>query len=114
VDAKTQAVLQPFIERASLQLPDAEYILFGSRARADARSDSDVDLAIIIPENNAAHDAIRHSLNDIAFDVMLDYGLLISPLIISQNVWQGRTDPLNAELLRNIQKDGIPISYEQQ
>jgi predicted nucleotidyltransferase len=111
VDATTQAVLQPFIERASLQLPDAEYILFGSRGRADARSDSDVDLAIIIPENNAAHDAIRHLLNDIAFDVMLDYGLLISPLIISQNVWQGRTDPLNAELLRNIQKEGISVSH---
>jgi hypothetical protein len=110
VDAKTQAALQNFIGRASLELPHAQYILFGSRARGDARSESDVDLAVITPDEDKIHNLIRHTLNDIAFDIMLDYELLISPLIISQNVWQGRSDPLNAELIRNIQKEGISVS----
>ncbi len=111
MDAIIQAVLQNFIGRASLELPHAQYILFGSRARGDARSESDVDLAIIIPEEDNPHDRIRHSLNDIAFDIMLDHELLISPLIISQNVWQGSSESQNAELIRNIQKEGISVSH---
>ena len=50
--------------------PDADIILYGSRARGDARPESDWDFLILLDGvvDDARTDAIRHRLYDIEWD----------------------------------------------
>jgi uncharacterized protein len=50
--------------------PDAEIILYGSRARGDAAADSDWDLLILVdgPVDAAREQAIRHRLYELEWD----------------------------------------------
>lgn len=56
----------------------ARIILYGSVPRGDAGSESDVDLLVIATGD--VH-AVGRALGDIAFEVMLEHGELISPLV---------------------------------
>jgi predicted nucleotidyltransferase len=84
---------------------EAEVILFGSRARGDAREDSDWDILILIPGavTLTAEQAFRHKL----FEIELEYGQAISTFVYSRADWAGkhRVTPL----YRNITKEGITI-----
>jgi predicted nucleotidyltransferase len=65
--------------------PDAEIILYGSRAREDARSESDWDFLILV--DGAVHDvrtdAIRHQLCEIEWDC----GEVLSSVVRSRQEW---------------------------
>ena len=65
--------------------PGAEVILYGSRAREDARSESDWDFLILVdgPVNDARIDAIRHQLYEIEWDC----GEVLSSVVRSRQEW---------------------------
>ena len=85
--------------------PEAEVILFGSRARDDARNDSDWDILILTPKTVTlkVEQAFRHKL----FELELEYGQAISTFVYSKTDWNGkhRVTPL----YHNIEKEGILI-----
>jgi predicted nucleotidyltransferase len=63
--------------------PAAEIILYGSRSREDAGTESDWDFLVLVdgPVNDARIDAIRHRLYDLEWEcgevlcsVVLDFG----------------------------------------
>ena len=85
--------------------PEAEVILFGSRARGDAREDSDWDILILTPKivTLKVEQAFRHKL----FELELKYGQAISTFVYSKSDWNGkqRITPL----YNNIQEEGILI-----
>ena len=45
-----EALIEEAGRRLAAAAPDADIILFGSRARGEARSDSDLDLLVIEPD----------------------------------------------------------------
>ncbi|MCC6459635.1 MAG: nucleotidyltransferase domain-containing protein [Saprospiraceae bacterium] len=85
--------------------PKAEIILFGSRARGDAREDSDWDILILTPAavNLQTEQAFRHKL----FELELEYGQAISTFVYSKADWNGiqRFTPLYL----NVTAEGIVV-----
>jgi uncharacterized protein len=49
---ETRIELQRIVERIAEALEPEQIILFGSRARGDAREDSDADLLIVVPDGS--------------------------------------------------------------
>lgn len=65
--------------------PDAEIILYGSRAGDDARAESDWDVLILLDGvvDDERTDSIRHRLYEIAWDC----GEVLSSMVRSRQEW---------------------------
>lgn len=83
--------------------PEAEVILFGSRARNEAKEDSDWDLLILTPYpvDLKTQRKFRHKL----FDLQLEYGIAISTFVYSKEDWHRRLSI--TPLYKNIKKEGV-------
>lgn len=88
-------------------VPEAKTILFGSRARGDARADSDYDLLILLPDNYQGHAFVKRKLeiSGILYDLSLNLGVEISPLILVRNVFYSRKTPFTI----NVLNEGIEL-----
>jgi predicted nucleotidyltransferase len=64
-----------------------DVLVFGSRARGDARADSDVDLAIILEDGDWVFWDEKMLLSDLAYDALLEPGLYIQPWPVSRSAW---------------------------
>jgi antitoxin ChpS len=104
-----QITLERFLARIRADYDVAEALLFGSRARGDAHAESDADLAIVL--NAGPADAVRTKLEmaDVAFDVMLETGILIQPVPIARREWENLETSPSHRLLRSIREDGCPV-----
>jgi len=68
-------------------VPDARVFLYGSYARSDNRTDSDIDILILINKEIVTRDdekKIKYPLYEIEFE----NGIIISPLIYSKKAWE--------------------------
>ena len=81
----------------------------GSRARGTQRPDSDVDVALLL--RNVAQDFVGTKLEmaDLAFDVLLETGVLISPFPVALEDWNHPERHANPLLLRNIDREGVRL-----
>lgn len=78
--------------------PDAQLRLYGSRARGEARPDSDWDFLVLVPDL-----ALKGVIRDALYDLELKHGEVLSPLILDQAQWAS----LEGHLLRQeITRDG--------
>ncbi|HVZ46351.1 MAG TPA: nucleotidyltransferase domain-containing protein [Ramlibacter sp.] len=111
VDPPTRAAVSAFLKKASAALPVQHAILYGSRARGDARPDSDADVAVILPQESGPDSIVnaQMQLSDLAYDVLLDTGIRVSPLPIWQSEWDHPKDSPNPRLLANIRREGIRL-----
>jgi predicted nucleotidyltransferase len=91
------------------QYDTAGAILYGSRARGTHRPDSDADLAILL--RGAHQERLRTTLAmaDIAFDILLETGINITPLPVWLDEWEHPETHSNPSLLRNIAAEGIQV-----
>ena len=81
-------------------------ILFGSHARGDAHVDSDVDVAVVLDSRpGEALDAVL-DLSAVAYDVLLDTGVLIQPVPVRSDEWEHPERHSNPRLLANIRREG--------
>jgi len=81
-------------------------ILFGSHARGEGREDSDVDVAVVLSDMPASLIDTKLALADVAYDVLLETGVLIQPMPLSMDEWTHPEHHPNPRLVRNIQRDG--------
>ena len=79
--------------------------LFGSRARGDARMDSDWDLLILLPKNRLKHedfDSVVYPLIELGWSL----GAEINPLLYSYSDWEKRNF---TPFYKNVEEEGIEL-----
>lgn len=84
-------------------------ILYGSRARGTHRPDSDADVAVLLRGEHQRFLTTTLAMADIAYDVLLETGINISPLPVWLDEWEHPENYSNPALLRNIANEGIVI-----
>ncbi len=79
-------------------------MLFGSYARGEQRSDSDIDIAIILEDFSHACVEIERT-GDIVSSLSLKFDTLISLVPIKEEDWRRR----KTSLISNIKRDGMAV-----
>lgn len=83
-------------------------ILYGSYARGDFCSNSDVDLMILVKRKPEEIHQIENQVYDMAFEIELETGIDISPLIKSEDQFNYWVDVL--PFYRNVQNEGVVVN----
>ena len=109
LDAATTQTINAFLGKVEASFPLRHAILFGSRARGDFNEESDADIAVILSGEKTPFLKTKLEMSDMAFDVMLDTGILIEALPIWEQEWEHSEIYRNPALLNNIEQDGILI-----
>lgn len=88
------------------KLPVARVILFGSKARGDARPDSDIDLLVLT--SCPVTTGLRDKIADYLFEIILRDDVPLSSVVISEDEW---TNGLIRYLLihSEVEKDGCDV-----
>lgn len=81
--------------------PEARTILYGSQARSTARPDSDIDLLILLPDSYQGHSFVdrRGEIMDHLYDIEIDEGIRISPLVLIKSIWESKKTPFTVNVL---------------
>jgi predicted nucleotidyltransferase len=79
--------------------------LFGSRARGEARPDSDVDVLVLVDDLTWAE---RHEVIDLATDLDLEHFVGLAPLAMSSAHFE-HLRQLETGLALDIEREGVPI-----
>ena len=86
--------------------PEAEIILFGSRARCAARPDSDWDVLVLLDDEVTL--AREQKLFDLLYDVELTTEEVLAVLIYEKNYWQEVLK--DGPLYQNVNQEGILLA----
>jgi len=80
-----------------------EVVLFGSRARGDARADSDNDDVVVVDRRSAD---LRETILAIEVDPMDRFGSLVACLLRDEREWEAsRRMPIGL----NVAREGVPL-----
>ena len=84
--------------------PEAKVILFGSKARGDAKNDSDWDFLILTSKR--VNEKLKRTIREKLIDTELEAEEVISTIIYSKKSWPNYK---NTALFENISAQGIEI-----
>ena len=80
-----------------------EVVLFGSRARGEAREDSDYDVVVVVDHRDAD---VREAILAIEVDLMNRHGSLVACLLRDEREWEAsRRMPIGL----NVAREGVPL-----
>jgi len=105
---RRQALTQ-FVNRLRTGLGDhiVDVRLFGSEARGEATTESDIDVLVVVRPDDARV-ALEDRVIDIAFDVNLQFGVYVSPRVVTREildhpVWS------QTPFLKHVSQESIPL-----
>nr|WP_245003671.1 nucleotidyltransferase domain-containing protein [Bradyrhizobium liaoningense] len=82
--------------------------MFGSHSRGEARSDSDIDVAVVLrdlPDRRADRDRLA----ELAYDAVVETSLDIQTVPVSLDEWENPEHHTNPALIRAIKRDGVVV-----
>ena len=109
IDLATERAVKRFLSLIADRYDTAGVIVYGSRARGTHRPDSDADVAVILSGKHQRFLSTKLAMADVAFDVLLETGINISPLPIWLDDWEHPEHHSNPALLHNIASEGIRL-----
>jgi predicted nucleotidyltransferase len=86
--------------------PDAEVILYGSRARGNPQPDSDLDLLVLSPKKLSWREEAR--IIDILYPIELETGMVLSALVEHKGTWRTAAYQV-MPLAQGIAQDGVAL-----
>jgi predicted nucleotidyltransferase len=109
IDPRTEDAVKRFLSRIAGRYDMAGAVLYGSRARGTYRPDSDADLAVLLRGKRQRLLPTTLAMADVAYDVLLETGINITPLPIWTDEWENPDTYSNPALLRNIAREGVRL-----
>lgn len=109
MDTDTLEAVRLFIERISVRYSVDRAILYGSRARRTHTDDSDADVAVVLTGERGERSTAAVDMAGIAFDVMLETGILVEALPLWNEELDQPDSFSNPALIQAIQREGIPL-----
>ena len=103
---KKEKILKKIINVIDKNAPDSEVYLYGSQARGSAKKMSDWDILILLKSPKISFDFETKFMNEF-YDLELEIGEVISPLIYSKTVWNSKYSI--TPLFENIKNEGIKL-----
>ncbi|RMH10307.1 MAG: nucleotidyltransferase domain-containing protein [Armatimonadetes bacterium] len=79
-------------------------LLYGSHARGEASTESDIDLLVLI-HDTLNPSTVRASLSELIFDILLEQGELISVIVLPKRYYEANA----SVFLHNVRKEAIKI-----
>lgn len=107
IDHDTEEAVRRFLSLIPSRYDMAGAIVYGSRARGTHRPDSDADVAVLLKGEHQKVLTTTLAMADVAFDVLLETGINITPLPIWVNDWEHPENHSNPVLLQNIAREGV-------
>lgn len=86
----------------------SKVIVYGSYARGDYKDNSDVDVMILVDLPEDKIKKMENTVYDIAFDIEMDTGIDISPVLKSKTQYEYWADVL--PYYRNVREEGVVVS----
>lgn len=80
IDASTKRTAFAFLDRVTKEFSVKGAILFGSHAKGEFRTDSDADIAVVLPGPRGQVHGGQTNDGHMAFDVLLETRIRVQPL----------------------------------
>ena len=109
LDADTVKAVRAFVGKMANHYPLIDALLFGSRARRDHRPHSDADIAVIMRGTHGRRFDEALKMADMAFEVMLETGVLIEALPLWEDEWLHPETFANPGLIETIRREGVRV-----
>lgn len=109
IDRDTEQAVRRFLSLIAERYDMAGAVVYGSRARGTYGPDSDADVAVLL---NGEHQRVLRTtlaMADVAYDVLLETGINISPLPVWVDEWERPETFSNPSLLHNIAREGVRL-----
>ena len=87
-------------------VPDADVILYGSRARGDAAEDSDYDLLVLVDRPVTV--TLREQLVSSIYPLELESGAVLTLITYSRDLWNSRLYQA-MPFHENVDREGVPL-----
>jgi uncharacterized protein len=104
--SKKDQILKMIMQVVDKTAPDSEVYLYGSQARGNPKRLSDWDLLILLNNPNVTFD-FETKFMDEFYELELETGEIISPLIYSKNDWNSKYSI--TPLFENIKREGVKL-----
>ena len=85
-------------------IPDAQTIPYGSEARGEARTSSDIDLLILLDKDSISPQE-EDKITAPIYDLEIETGTVISPVVMTRKAWEAAKR--KTVFYYNVMKDGV-------
>lgn len=104
---KSQEAVQRFIDLIAGHYDMVGAIVFGGQAQGTHRPDTDANVAVLLRGEHQRFLPTKLAMADLAFDVLLETGIAISPLPVWIDEWEHPETYSNPALLQTIAREGV-------
>jgi uncharacterized protein len=106
MDILVQNILETFKALLICRVSIHKLILYGSRARGDADSYSDLDIIVIV--ENDVDDELSDYISECAWQAGFKQGVVVVPIVYSKDEWKNGPER-NSVFVRTIVKEGLLV-----